>query len=105
MLNIPVGGEEHLEDDDQNDLFFIPKVGATSDAFRPPVAEVEKKFYALEEKVKAIQRSRAFVLNTADMYLVPRMKIHTKFKVPDIERLFMHFYQDSLSGDSLEWYM
>lgn len=53
-LNIPVDEEEQLEVDDQNDLFFMPKVDATPDAFGPPVAEMEKKFHILEEKVKVI---------------------------------------------------
>ncbi|XP_050915688.1 uncharacterized protein LOC127130766 [Lathyrus oleraceus] len=92
---------------------------------------MERKVRALEEKLKAIEGSSVFGLDTADMCLVPRVKIPAKFKVPDFEkykgisfpkthvrayyrkmaaysgdeRLLMHFFQDSLRGASLEWYM
>ena len=72
-----------------------------------------------------------FGLDAADMCLVPGVKIPPKFKVPnfekyqgitylkthirafyrkmaaysDDEKLLMHFFQDNLSGASLEWYM
>lgn len=102
-----------------------------SDAFGPSTAEVEKMFSVLEEKMKVIEGSGAFGLDTADMCLVLGVKIHEKFKVSDLdkckgvscprthirsycrkmvaylddEKLLMHFFQDSLSGASLEWYM
>lgn len=70
-------------------------------------------------------------MNARDMCLVPGVKIPTKFKVPafekykgdtcpkthiipfcrkklaysDDEKLLMHFFQDNLSGASLEWHM
>lgn len=71
------------------------------------------------------------VLDAAEICLVPGVVILAKFKVPDFEkykgasdlrthiraycrkmaaysnddRLLMHFYQDSLNGASLDWYM
>lgn len=81
--------------------------------------------------MKAMEGFGTFGLEAADMCLVPGVKIPTKFKVPVFEKykgdnclithvrsyyrkmaayfvdekLLMHFFQDSLSGASLEWYM
>lgn len=78
-----------------------------------------------------MQGSNDLGFDTAEMCLVPGVVIPTKFKVPvfekykgasdprthlraycckiaaysDDDRLLMHFFQDSLSGASLYWYM
>lgn len=85
----------------------------------------------MEDKLKAIEGPDTFGLDVAGMCLVQGVKIPLKFKVPnfekyqgvtcpktdirafcrnmaaysDDEKLLMHFFQDSLSGASPEWYM
>lgn len=92
---------------------------------------MEKKFYVLEEKMKATGGFCTFNLEVVDMCLVPGVKILAKCKVPtfekykginflmthvqyyyrkmipysDDEKLLIHFFQDILSGASMEWYM
>lgn len=82
----------------------------------------------MDERFKAIKGHSTFGLDTADMCLVPGVRIPVKFKVfafekykgttyPknhiksycqkiatyfDDEKLLMHFFQDSLSGASPE---
>ena len=72
-----------------------------------------------------------FGKNAHDMFLVPNVKIPHKFKVPNFEKykgnscplshlvmyarnmstqiddnqLFIHYFQDSLTGAALKWYM
>lgn len=122
-FHIPIQGGPQIEMDEHPESFY--------DAYGPSPAEVEKKFCVLEEKMKAMEGFGTFSLEAADMCLVPRVKIPAKFKVPvfekyrgdsfplthvrfycrkmaayfDDEKLLMHFFQDSLSGASLEWYM
>ena len=78
---------------------------------------------AIEEKLKAMETINALGLDAVEMCLAPGMVIPAKFKVPNFEkykgasdprkmvayshddRLLMHFFQDSLSGASLDWYM
>lgn len=81
--------------------------------------------------MKALQGLDTFGLDSSDMWLVPSVKIPAKFNFPnfekykgvicpkthtrafcrkmaahsDDEKLLMHFFQDSLSGASLERYM
>lgn len=96
--------------------------------FNPPTNKVEKKVKAIEEKLRAMEGSDAIGLDAIEMCLVPKVVIPGKFKVPDFEkykgasdprthirayfrkmasysdddRLLMHFFQDSLSGVSLD---
>src|SRR3954462_152905 len=100
------------------------------EAFKFPIEENESKFHLLEERLKALEGRGSSGLNAIDLCLVPDIKIPAKFKVPSFEkykgitcpmshikafcnkmapyaendRLLMHFFQDSLSGASLEWY-
>lgn len=93
--------------------------------------EVDKKVRAIEEKLKAMESTDAFGLDGVDMCLVSGVVILTKIKVPDFEKykdasdlkthirayyrkmvaysnddwLLIHFFQDLLSGASLEWYI
>ncbi|XP_050890901.1 uncharacterized protein LOC127096363 [Lathyrus oleraceus] len=120
-----------FEMDDQNDAFYNPREDSVYDAFGPASAEIDRKFCALEEKMKAMEGPSAFRLDAAEMCLVLGVQIPAKFKVPNFEkykgvscprthiraycrkmvayssdeRLPMHFFQDSLSEASLEWYM
>ncbi|XP_073219715.1 uncharacterized protein [Cicer arietinum] len=91
----------------------------------------KEKFHVLEERIKAIEGYNVYGLEAFDMCLVPDVTIPAKFKVPDFEKykgntcpknhltmycrkmashahndkLLIHFFQDSLSGASLSWYM
>ena len=110
--------------DDQEDVFSM------RDVLELPV-EAERKFQLFEERLKAMENSGISGIDLTDMGLVPGLRIPPKFKVPDFdkykgttcpkthvrayyrkmsaytddEKLLMHFFQDSLSGASLEWYM
>ncbi|XP_050876603.1 uncharacterized protein LOC127080316 [Lathyrus oleraceus] len=120
-----------FEVDDQNDAFYNPREESVYDAFGPTSAKIDRKFRAIEEKMKVMEGPSAFGLDAAEMCLVPDVQIPAKFKVPTFEKyqgvncpkthireycrkmvaysrdekLLMHFFQDSLSGASLEWYM
>lgn len=120
-----------FEADDQNDTFYNPREESVYDAFGPASAEIDRKFCAIEEKMKAIEGPSAFGLDAAEMCLVSGVQIPSKFKVPTFEKyqrascprthiraycrkmaaysrdekLLMHFFQDNLSGVSLECYM
>ena len=84
-----------------------------------------------EERLKAIEGMSLLGMDVADMGLVPGVRVPPKFKAPsfdkynrntypkthiqayfrkisaysDEEKLWMYFFQDSLAGASLEWYM
>ncbi|XP_050889788.1 uncharacterized protein LOC127095092 [Lathyrus oleraceus] len=86
---------------------------------------------AIEEKLKAMGNTNVLGLYVEEMCLVPRVIIPAKFKVSDFEKykgnsdprthiraycrkmvaysdddqLLMHFFQYSLSGASLDWYL
>ncbi|XP_050920371.1 uncharacterized protein LOC127138007 [Lathyrus oleraceus] len=120
-----------FEVDEQNDAFYNPREESVYDAFGPTSAEIDRKFRAIEEKMKAMEGPSTFGLDAAEMCLVPDVQIPAKFKVPTFEKyqgvtcprthiraycrkmaaysrdekLLMHFFQDSLSGASLEWYI
>ncbi|XP_050890082.1 uncharacterized protein LOC127095439 [Lathyrus oleraceus] len=120
-----------IEIDDQQDAFFSPRVASVYDTFGPSANKVEKKVRAIEEKLKAMEGSSAIGFDAAEMCLVPSVVIPSKFKAPDFEkykgasdprtrvkayfqnmttysdddRFLMHFFQDNLSGASLDWYM
>ncbi|XP_050897524.1 uncharacterized protein LOC127104382 [Lathyrus oleraceus] len=126
ILNPPV-----TEVDDQQDAFFSPKSTSMYDAFGSPTNEVEKKVKAIEEKLKAMESTDTLGIDIVEMCLVPSVVIPAKFKVPKFEkykgasdrrthirayyrkmvayfdnnRLLMHFFQESLSEESLDWYM
>lgn len=117
--------------DNQNDAFYNPKEESVYDAFGPANTEIDRKFRALEEKMKAMEGPYTFGLDATEMCLVPGAQIPAKFKVPSFEKykgvscprthiraycrkmdayssdekLLLYFFQDSLSGASLEWYI
>lgn len=91
----------------------------------------DRKLRLLEERLKVVEGQGALGMDLTDLGLVPGMKIPHKFKVPtfdkytgltcpkthvrayfrkmsaysDDDKLLMHFFQDSLAGASLDWYM
>jgi len=94
--------------------------------------EAKSKLEFLEERLRAIEGGGSFGFgNAAGLCLVPDVVIPPKFKVPDFEKykgascpknhltmycrkmaahagnekLLIHFFQDSLAGTALSWYM
>ncbi|XP_050876948.1 uncharacterized protein LOC127080680 [Lathyrus oleraceus] len=89
------------------------------------------RYQRLEERLKAVEGKGLLGMDMMDLGLVPGVRIPPKFKVPvfdkyigatcpkthenayyrkmsaysDDEKLLMHFFQDSLFGASLEWYI
>ncbi|XP_058741189.1 uncharacterized protein LOC131613547 [Vicia villosa] len=92
--------------------------------------EVER-YRLIEERLRAVEGKRVLGMDINDLGLVPNMRISPKFKVPTFDKyngvtcplthvkayyckmsvyseeegFLMHFFQDSLAGASLEWYM
>ncbi|XP_058783919.1 uncharacterized protein LOC131658668 [Vicia villosa] len=111
-----------LEEDRHEDLFPESEWGLPHDAGR--------MFRGLEERMRAME-GQGLGMDISDLGLVPGVRVPPKFKVPDFEKykgntcpkthvrayyrkihvysedegLLMHFFQDSLTGASLEWYM
>ncbi|XP_058752437.1 uncharacterized protein LOC131625607 [Vicia villosa] len=111
-----------LEEDRHEDLFPESEWGFPPDAGR--------MFRGLEERMRAME-GQGLGMDINDFGLVPGVRVPPKFKVPDFEKykgntcpkthvrayyrkmhvysedegLLMHFFQDSLTGASLEWYM
>ncbi|XP_058755289.1 uncharacterized protein LOC131628466 [Vicia villosa] len=120
VVEIPIPAQENAHH--ENNL--------EPEAFRFPIIETEKRFHLLEKKLKAIEGRDSVDLDADGLCLVPGVKIPVKFRVPNFEKykgttcplthvkafcnkmapyaendkLLMHFFQDSLSGTSLEWY-
>lgn len=91
----------------------------------------DKKFRRIEDRLKVVEGQGFLGNDSTDFLLVTGVKIPPNFKVPifdkytgntcpkthvrgyhrkmaavsEDEKLLMHFFQDSLSGASLEWYM
>ena len=91
----------------------------------------QDQFAELRREMKAMKGKELFGKNAHDLCLVPNVKIPVKFKVPDFEKykgnscpqshlimycrkmamhtdddnLLIHYFQDSLTGASLKWYM
>lgn len=72
-----------IEIDDQHDVFFSLRASSLYDDFGPPTTEMEKKVHTIEEKLKGMEGSNVIGLDANEMCLVPRVRIPTKFKVPD----------------------
>ena len=91
----------------------------------------DRKYRMLEERLKAVEGQGVLGMDITDLGLVPGVRVPPKFKVPSFdkytgatcprthvksyyrkmsvysedERMLMHFFQDSLTGAPLEWYM
>lgn len=129
--HVPIQGGSQDGTEDHDGDFFMPRNESMYEPFGPPQNELERKLKMMDERVRAIEGPNTFELEAADMCLVPMIKILAKFKVPAFEKyqgntcpkthvrsycrkmaaysgdekLLIHFFQDSLSGASLEWYM
>lgn len=93
--------------------------------------DAERKFQLFEERLRAMEGNGASGMDITNMGLVSGIRIPPKFKVPIFdkykgttcpkthvreyyrrmsaytgdEKFLIHFFQDSLFGASLEWYM
>ncbi|XP_058732964.1 uncharacterized protein LOC131604549 [Vicia villosa] len=77
--------------------------------------DFKDQFQEMPKEIKALKGKNSFGKSAYDMCLVPNVKIPTKFKVPDFEKkmathtdddkLLIHYFQDSLTGAALKWYM
>jgi hypothetical protein len=89
------------------------------------------QFLELRKELRTLRGKDLFGKSAAELCLVPGVKIPVKFKVPDFEKykgntcplahlvmyarkmstqtdndqLLIHYFQDSLSGAALRWYM
>lgn len=92
---------------------------------------VKEQYQTLEKRLRSIEGNDIFGAAAMDMCLVPDLVLPAKFKTPDFEKykghtcpkthlvmyfrkmaayarndkLLIHYFQDSLSGASLKWYM
>ncbi|XP_050916440.1 uncharacterized protein LOC127131570 [Lathyrus oleraceus] len=108
------------EDDQYQDYYFNAEENIT-----------DEKFRMLEERLRVMENENVMGMDFNDMGLIPGLRIPKKFKVPEFikykanscpkthvcayfrkisaysndEKMLMHFFQDSLSGGSLDWYM
>jgi len=93
--------------------------------------DLHERFDEMQQKVKGLRGKELFGKNAPDLCLVPNVKIPHRFKVPDFEKykgntcpqshfvmyarkmatqtdnhqLLIHYFQDSLTGAALKWYM
>lgn len=110
--------------DRNEDQYYMPE-------YEESVQGEDKKYRLLEERLKSVEGQGALGMDLTDLGLVPGVKVPPKFKVlvfekyngttcpkthvrsyyrkmsvySSDEKLLMHFFQDSLAGASLEWYM
>src|SRR4051812_27348744 len=131
-VNNPLRDEDYLDLQygDTNDTDQVPQPKLTS-ADSGENSKESGQIKALEERMKAMEGYDVFDVDTYEMSLVPDLTIPHKFKIPDFEKykglscprshlrmyvrkmaayahdqkLMMHFFQDSLSGASVDWYM
>ncbi|KAI5424556.1 hypothetical protein KIW84_030655 [Lathyrus oleraceus] len=93
--------------------------------------DMKDQFLELRKELKTLRGKDLFGKSAAELCLVPNVKIPIKFKVPDFEKykgntcplshlvmyarkistqtdndqLLIHYFQDSLSGAAVRWYM
>ncbi|KAI5394672.1 hypothetical protein KIW84_061344 [Lathyrus oleraceus] len=121
------GAEEDREEDREADQFSMLNEQFGQYGVQPP----NKKIHVLAEKIRALESHATLgVVNMSNMGLVEGIVIPQKFKAPAFDKyngsscsethlqafvrkissytmdqkLWMYFFQDSLSGGSLEWY-
>ena len=125
-IPIPHGnlGQQPIHDDQEDQFPLLQEDFGMGHGMDP-------MFRRLEERLKAVEGQNALGVDVADLGLVPGVRVPPKFKVPvfdkyngnscpkthvqayfrkmiaysDDEKLLMYFFQDSLAGASLEWYM
>ncbi|XP_058755176.1 uncharacterized protein LOC131628351 [Vicia villosa] len=95
------------------------------------VEDVKEKYNVLEKRLKVVEGNDIFGFDTMNLCLVPDLTIPAKVKVPEFEKykghtcpkdhltmyfrkiaayanddkLLIHYFQDSLTGASMKWYM
>ena len=130
MARAPVHHPSHLVDK-QEDIFTIPSDDDEFGKAEERERERERKVDALAEKIRAMECQNSLGFDVTNMGLVDGLRIPYKFKAPsfdkyngtscprthvqayyrkisaytDDEKMWMYFFQDSLSGASLDWYM
>ena len=93
--------------------------------------DFQDQFAEMQRELKALKGKELFGKSAYELCLVPNVKIPLKFKVPDFEKykgnscpishltmyarkmsthtdnnqLLIHYFQDSLTGAALKWYM
>lgn len=93
--------------------------------------EFQDQFQAMQKEIQTLRGKDLFGKNAHDLCLASNVKIPHKFKVPDFEKykgnsyplshlvvyahkmstqtdnhqLLIHYFQDSLTGAALKWYM
>lgn len=105
-------------------VYLAPSEGLNLDEVQDQLHELRKELWANREK-------NLFGKNARDLCLVPNVKLPAKFKVPDFEKykgdtfpetyltlysrrisaytdnhqVLIYYFQDSLAGAALKWYM
>src|SRR4051812_5531649 len=131
-VNNPLRDEDYLDLQygDTNDTDQVPQPKLTS-VDSGENSKESGQIKALEERLKAMEGYDVFDVDTFEMSLVSDLTIPRKFKIPDFEKykgltcprnhlrmyvrkmaayahdqkLMIHFFQESLSGASIDWYM
>ncbi|XP_058733002.1 uncharacterized protein LOC131604585 [Vicia villosa] len=93
--------------------------------------EFEDQFMEMQKEIKSLRGKDLFGKEVNDLCLVPNVRVPAKFRLPELEkykgnsclqshlimyvrkmsmhtedqRLMIHYFQDSLSGAALKWYM
>lgn len=75
-----------IEIDDQQDAFFSSRSGSIYDDIGLPTAEVENKVRDIEQKLKVMEGFNVIGTYSAEICLVPNVRIPVKLKVPDFEK-------------------
>ncbi|KAK2390738.1 hypothetical protein QL285_064254 [Trifolium repens] len=116
----------HTIQQDQGPTFHAESVGGFD-----RVDDLQDKYNEMQREMRALRGKELFGQNAHELCLVPNVVIPYKFKVPDFEKymgntcprahlvmyarkmstqadndkLLIHYFQDSLDGAALRWYM
>lgn len=108
----------------EEQVYHAPSEGLNLD-------DVQDQLHELRKELRANREKNLLGKNARDVCLVPNAKLPTKFKVPDFEKykgdtcpkthltlyarrmsaytdnhqVFIYYFQDSLAGSALKWYM
>jgi len=95
------------------------------------VDDLQDRFEVMNREVQALRGKETFKKDVYDLCLVPNVQVPHKFKLPDFEKykgtscpkdhltmyvrkmstnahdhqVLIHYFQDSLTGTALKWYM
>ncbi|KAK2403174.1 hypothetical protein QL285_052635 [Trifolium repens] len=116
----------HTNLQDQGPIFYTESVEAFD-----RVDDLQDKYNEMQREMRTLRGKELFGQNAHELCLVPNVMIPHKFKVPDFEKykgstcprvhlvmyarkmstqtdndkLLIHYFQDSLTGVALRWYM